>query len=365
MKKIIFAVAILATGVMGCKKQNSNPNDLDILSDQSSNSKISSKEGTFIFENEKHMYDEMMKINEMSCDMRLSFEKKLGITSLATIQKRINDAEVKHQDEDFNDINPNLSVKDYENLGIFYQNTEIYNEYLEKGVIEKIIYEDKSQAFELSVKNAAFHNILNAKGELFVGENKYVFSGTTMKIFDQSGKEILMTTITPKMNHEFDFEKGTGWVTDPSKGSSYRYRANVKFVSGYTIGTLSNTFYWEARAEKKVLGNWNTRNNYNPIYGFSGSWSYDYWIQYNGAGYGVVRDGLTDPLPYSSSPLPDSPYNISNLNTNATMRYLHPHGFYTLPAGANYKFFENTRLYNHAFVAKFSGGSSGSNLTLY
>lgn len=31
-----------------------------------------------------------------------------------------------------------------------------------------------------------------------------------------------MTNIAPKMNHEFDFEKGTGWVNDPSKGSSYR-----------------------------------------------------------------------------------------------------------------------------------------------
>ena len=188
-------------------------------------------------------------------------------------------------------------------------------------------------------------------------------------VYDKTSNVLLRSSHNnQKLNNEFNFDKGTGsvgsrWITDPAKGSNYRYYAFVKFSSSFTVSSLSQRLHWEARAEQKKFGNWNTRNDYLPIWGCAAHWSYDYWIIYPGAGFGVVRDGSQYPLPNSSNK-PTSPYYISNLNTNYTVRDLQFSSMYTInPAVVGYSFFDNVRVYNYSFEFKFSGGPSGYSYT--
>jgi hypothetical protein len=302
-----------------------------------------------------------------------SWEEQLQFRSLATIDRKINEAEVAHQEIFFKGLDPNLTRNEYSAMGYNYEHTAVYNTYLNKGTIIRNIESDGSISTALSVNNHEYLNVLNEEGKVIVGDELLVFKDDATSVYDKKTKVLLHETnanTSEKLNNEFNFNKGTGsisnrWVTDPSKGSNYRYYGRVLFSSSYTTSTLSQTFYWEARAEQKRFGSWNTRNTYNPIWGCSANWSYDYWIIYPNAGYGTVRNGNQYPLPNSSS-RPTSPYYIANLNTNYTKRYLQFSSMYSIvPASIGYSFFDNVRVYNYNFVFKYSGGSSGYSYTAH
>lgn len=337
---------------------------------QVSNLNVKTENGTLVFNDYQQMDLVRSKLSNLSEREIKDWEIENGFQSLATLEKRINDAEVAHQELFFKGLNPNLSVKEYESKGYFYKHTDLYNEYLKKGVIEEKVGKDGSISTELSVKDHFLLNVLNPEGKVIVGNELLLVKNNDTYVYDKNSKVLLRSTHSnQKLNNEFNFDKGTGsvgsrWITDPAKGSNYRYYAFVKFSSSFTVSSLSQRLYWEARAEQKKFGNWNTRNDYLPIWGCSAHWSYDYWIIYPGAGFGVKRDGSQYPLPNSSNK-PTSPYYISNMNTNTTgARELQFSDMYTItPSIVGYSYFDNVRVYNYSFEFKFSGGSSGYNYT--
>ena len=371
MKKIIFkgiSLCLLVTLLIGCESDTVNNETSKILSGQVFN--LQTENGVLVFRD----YDELAKINNelqnMPYESALLWEKEHNFMSLRTIDKMVNDAENDNQESFFRGVDPNLSVREYEARGLFYQPSALYKTYLTKGVIKRITEADGSKSTVLTVTNDAYLNVLNEEGKVIVGDEVLVFNGSVAKVYSKKSNELLKSIDTEpsqqKLNNQYNFNKGTGsvsnrWIQDIYKGSNYRYYGQVFFSSIYTTSTLSQTFYWKARAEQKKFGNWNTRNDYNPIWGFSGNWRYDYWIIYPNAGFGTVRDGSQYPLPNGGN-LPTSPYNLSNLNTNYTVRNMQFSAMYSInPSQIGYSFFDNVRVYNHAFTFKFSGGPSGIN----
>ncbi len=378
MKKLllrggVFSI-LLAASVLGCKKEKPQVavNAVNEIKEEKITQPVKSENGVLIFENYAHLNQEIDKLSKLNSNERIALENKLGFQSLATIESKITESEIAHQEEFFKGVDPNLSVSEYESMNLFYENTSIFKENLEAGIIEKHVDKKGDISFCLSMKNAPYIFVLGADSKVIVGDELLVLNNLETKIYSVKTGELLRTSSvsfgTEKLNGEFDIDKGTyntstnsRWLTDPAKNSNYRYYANVIFTSNFTIEILNQTFYWTARAEQKKFGNWNTRNDYNPIYGISANWSYDYWIIYPGAGFGVKREGAQYPLANSAGN-PTSSYNLSSLNSNYTIRNMYPNGFYSInTTTAGYKFFDNVRLYNYSFTFKFSGGSSGYN----
>lgn len=373
MKKIIFkgiTLCLLLTILTGCE---SDP--VKNETDRNSNSQalnLQTENGVLVFKDYNELEKTNNELQNMPYSAALLLEKEHNFMSLRTIDKMINDAENEHQETFFKGINPNLSVKEYEAKGLFYEPSALYKTYLTKGVIKRIKEADDSKSTALNVTNAAYLSILNEQGKVIVGNEILVFNGSIATVYNRKTNELLKSfdskaeTPQQNLNNQYNFNKGTGssgsrWIQDIYKGSDYRYYGQVLFSSIYTTSSLSQTFYWEARAEQKKFGNWNTRNDYNPIWGFSGNWSYDYWIIYPNAGFGTVRDGSQYPLPNSGG-LPTSPYNLANLNTNYTVRNMQFSAMYSInPSQIGYSYFDNVRVYNYGFTFKFSGGSTGVN----
>lgn len=361
--------------VAGCSKEN------DLAPSNATNGSFTNApitrnvtviDGVLSFESEGQLFATMNDLSMMEIQDRIVWEDQHGFRSIGTIRHLVNEAEVQNQEQFFAGVDPDLEVADYERMGLFYEPSSLYSEYLDKRVITETIDEKGARSFAPTIDEPGYENVLDEQGRVIVDGNILIFDGTTRRVMKLAGKGLEVVPGTEKItsNGQYNFKRNARlggfetlsgdkyWITDLAKGNKYRYYAQASFSSGYTVSLLSQTFFWTARAEHKKWGNWATRNNYLPIWGISAHWSYDYWIIYNGAGYGVVRDGSMYPLP-NSTPWPTSPYSLSNLNTNYTVRYLHPHGMFTYSYGAGFQFFENTRVYNHGWTFKFSGGPSG------
>ncbi|VXA98190.1 hypothetical protein FLAVO9AF_10205 [Flavobacterium sp. 9AF] len=377
MKKQIvkgIIISFLVLSLPSCEKEFED-NATTTAKAEEPLARVQNQNGILIFSD----YDELEAVNarlaSLPFDQLDIWENQNNFLSLASIDRKINEAEVQHQETFFKGLNPDLTVAEYQSLGYRYEHTAIYKNYLNKGTIVRNIETDGSISTELAVKNHGYLNVLNFEGKVIVGNELVWFADDGTFVYKKNSTNLLRkssidTHVASKLNGQYNFNKGTGnssnrWITDPAKGSNYRYYGKVIFTSSFTVSSLSQNFYWEARAEQKKFGNWNTRNNYNPIWGCAANWSYDYWIIYPGAGFGTVRDGSMYPLPNSSGK-PTSPYYVSNLNTNYTVRSLQFSSMYTIvPASIGYSFFDNVRVYNYNFVFKYSGGASGYNYTAY
>ncbi len=371
MVKSIFITACILS-FASCEHEIDEPATATI---EQTEARVQNQNGVLLFND----YEQLVAVNTQLASSSTTqidqWETEHHFLSLASIDRKINEAEVQHQEAFFKGLNPNLSTEEYESLGYHYEHTALYKKYLDQGTIIRNIENDGAIATELAVKNHALLNVINEEGKVMVGEELLVFSGDETLVYDRNTMNLLRKSsiaedLFSKLNGQYNFNKGTGtssnrWITDPAKGSNYRYYGKVIFTSSFTTTSLSQTFYWEARAEQKKFGSWNTRNDYNPIWGCAANWSYDYWIIYPGAGYGTVQDGSVYPLPNSSGK-PTSPYYISNLYTNYTVRSLQFSSMYTIvPASVGYSFFDNVRVYGYNFVFKYSGGASGYNYTAY
>lgn len=378
MKKLItrswllLAMAMLA---FGCQKELETPPVADDSVTDTGNAVAGDfrlVDGVLAFESPAQLDALLEKLSLMSPAEKLAFEDEHGFRSLNSIYHLVTQAEIDHQEEFFQGVDPDLDVAELEQMGYFYQRTPLFTDYLQTGVIREITEADGSKAFALSIDNPALENVLTEKGAVIVADKKFVFEGdVAFQInLNREGQEIPGESQKVTLNGEFDFRKharrpgydshdnGKYWINDPGQNDNYRYYAYANFNSSFTTLSLTQSFYWAARAEQKKWGNWATRNDYNPIWGISANWSYDYWVIYDGMGFGVVHDGQFYPLPNTYN-RPTSPYGLASLHTNYTVRYLHLHGTYTISGKANYDFFDNVRVYNDSWTFKFSGGPSG------
>lgn len=382
MKKHTFKLLLITAsfGVMaGCSKElqtitadNSASNAIGISQAQDKGMPTAHN-GILHFSNEAQLSHYLTMTSSMAPEERIRLEKQLGFESLTTILDRVTEAEVKHQEEFFAGLDPDLSPDAYVQMGYRYERTPLFKQYQAQGLIKDITYADGSKAFELAIHNPAYQNAIGTAKSIQIGQTLVQFEGLNGQTVTLSavGASAGQSTNKITLNNEYNFvkharrpgnESWTGtvyWITDPAKGSNYRYYAYAQFSSSFTVTTLSQTYFWTARAEQKKFGNWATRNDYLPIWGISASWSYEYWVIFPGAGYGTKRDGALYPLPNNANN-PTSPYSLSGMNSNFIgNRYMYPHGLYSITSSAGYQFWDNVRIYNSSYTFKFSGGCCG------
>lgn len=367
MKKLIFAgIFLCLTGgaVVSCKKDNrQNFNSEYGVKEVSFTKEIEVENGTLVFENEAHLLSELEKISKLTIEEKIIYENKFGFRSLGTIEQLINKAEIEHQDEFFQGIDPNLSVKEYEAMGLFYKNTDIFTKYLNKKIIKVNYEKDSSYSFELTVKSPGFIYVLNEAGEVIVGEKLFKFHDSYLTISNKATNQVIkiinFSETIEKMTS--NWSQGGAWVYDgTSKRYNYQvYGASITSSNETPGGLIDAVFYVQAIGQEKKFGSWAGRSSYLPVYSFTGSWTANYTAQQC-----FTCSIQTNPFALNDSDF-TSPYSWSSVSgggqTNNFLRYLKPNGSWALPTPWLVVSAFNVN-YNMTF--NFSGGSSGFSHTL-
>lgn len=366
-KKLIYGLLSFSLlGMVACKKEllkdNTEKTEKLVLND------VRSENNVLIFKNTEQLNKKLFELSEMSHAERIEWEESIGFESLFSLHTRLNDIEVERIEDFFKGVDPDLTVAEYESMGLNYQPSDLYKKYVKKGIINRVTEDDGSYSTELSIENKAFLFVLSEEMKFKVADLLYSFDNHSLRVIDEkSGKVVHEENFSEnqKGNGDYNFYKGiygsSGWITDPARGSKFRYRSFMRFASNYTTNILNQSYYWYARAERKRFGNWSTRNGYLPIWGFYANWKYSYEISVNGAYPTTVTSSSSNNV----LPAPSSPYSLSGLNTNYTVRYLQPNGFFSKSSGGGYVFADNVQIYNDSYSSSFTGGSSGYSYSLY
>lgn len=363
---IVVAALGIGWAMYGCKKEKNIDNLLEVQSKNGSAlNRVKSDNGVLIFETESDLYQAMDELANLTRDEREAWEKRMNFESLNTIWNKVNDAEVEHIDALIGDHNPDLSVEEFAALGIIYSPTQIKTQYIEKGILTETLSDDNSKGLEPTVKNVSFYNVIGEKGAVIAGNQRITCDGFVTKYFDLESNELLHELNLLDKNATFTVTRGIGPTPTTRDdwqyfGSNYRVKCYVYFHSsnGNTFTVLNTTFQWVSRAERRILGFWNIRNNYTPIRGFNANWTFRYETSLINTTSATVyiEPGNTGILGGSALA---SPVNWNALTTccpsgtNATTFNLRPHGVYSAPNGTYWS--DCARLVGGTFSANIDG----------
>lgn len=355
MKKKVYVslLLILVVGVLGCRKK-------EVIGTNGGDVSYSIKEGRLHFSSSEEMYSLLAELSLLKKEKQLERLRKLKIKTLDVIYDDIYKAEVENQKIIYAGLSPELGLSDYEELGIIYEHTPLFNENIEKGTIIKVKEKD-GWSFELFVNNPGYTSILNEEGEVLIADTLYKFIGNKLYLKKFPSGELV---------NELDFENeekaasswtrhlnGGNWIYD---GSTKRFKASV-YGTASTSGTstpggiIVSSFYVDSRAENRVFGSWGARASYMPIYSFYINWSYSYQ-----AAPCSTCSFSTNPFPLEGS-ANSSPYSWHSTSdpygqTNLLIRYFRPNGTYTLP---NPWVVGSPLSVSYSSTITFSGGASG------
>jgi len=355
-------VVVLGLVISACKKDKI---DLNVSSQQNSSSESprpKTVDGVLNFDSEEHLYNYLEKCSEISDIDRISLEESFDFLSLGTLYNRIINEENEHQEKFYSGYDPNLSIKEYESLRLFYENSPIYKKYLDLGVIYEKDENGGAKSFNLSIDNPGFLNVLNEDGSVIVGKKKYIFKGSEISIIDNITGEVL-NNISYNNKATSEWTHGGAWEElSSTQRISYKvYHYCITSSEGSSSGLIQSTFYVHAQAQNKKFGTWGFRSSYLPIYSFSANWSAGYKAK--SCYYCLIQENPVflndnDPVPPAFSWHSSSD---PNGQTNNFLRYLKPNGSWALDGWYITSVFN----INYTMHFTFSGGSSGHLRSLY
>ena len=357
MKKLFYFVPLITMAIFtSCEKGNFKKN-------YNNKRTISVIDGTLHFADFNHLVQTAGDLFEMKKTEKENFEKSWGgFRSLGSIFSEIEQTEIMRVDSFHKGLNPELKISEYEALGYFYKPSLIYQQYLKKGIIIETVESDGSKSFKCSVENPGFLNVINENGEVFVGEEKYVFHSKFIDVYNNKGEIIKTLDFNRNTKATSNWSNGVDWIYDgDSKRYSYEVYGNCITSSVTTSGgIIESTFYVAAHAENKRFGTWAARSSYLPIYSYYGNWNYTYQAKscYSCSNvtnpFALNDNDVIPPLTWSSTTDP-------NGQTNNFTRFLRPNGTWTLPNGW---YVTSPLSVNYYMVFSFSGGVSGYTYTL-
>jgi hypothetical protein len=326
----------------GCNKEKETSlldSELTVCTNKSHDIDIKAIDGTLVFSDWKELDHAILKLSSLSNEDRVKLENKIGFKSLKTIFFEIHQAENVNVELNYGDLDEDLSVDDLKRLGIEYKPSNLYLEYLQKGVIEEIIEDDGSLSFKLKLNNWPLSHVANSNGLIIIKDEKIDLCKVEFNV--EVGEDFISNV---SKTYENDFEIYDGGSRSRWSSTSPRYddpHDNYRRVQVFFTGasyqsstqTLSSNYTIEVIAERRVLGFWKIRNTYKPLRRVTGWWSYEYY--YRNSSGGSVLTGSNDlPLP-SSPPIPMiSPvdydiYAIHGTGSNHIVWTLHPTGIFS------------------------------------
>jgi len=297
---------------------------------------ISSQDGILIFKTRSDFENTVKYLNNKDLGFVRDWSQKQGIRSQELIYQEINQAENACVDKQASKLDPNITFEQFKEAGLTWDHSNIYNEYLRKGLIIEITDPDGCIWFKHNTLNPTLMPVLNEQGFVMINDTLFQYTSNQVKFSPQgllsqvpimvkanetiSDQNIIVLNYTTRTKLTGgDWSNSTGWEYDGSKK-----RIKVEVVaqcpsSGEPEQSAFVTFYLEVTSHKKVLWTWKVRNSYMPINTTQGSWS---WFEtYIENGYPLYNwtDHYTGTHYYNNFPW--SGY------TNYCKFYLNPNGW--------------------------------------
>jgi hypothetical protein len=307
MKKIIVAISAIALFTLACNKADNLPTPESISIDGTT--QISSKNGILIFKDQETLNDLEVKMNTMTFEDRIKWEKDLNFESQFTIFEKIAKKEYELQ------IKPYENKSDNEMQNIPFPGHCIeYAQAINDGIIKEI--NDDGNYIEYNLSDKSMAKYINRSGLVMVGSTLYhikenlkktmtnaKISDATLLINTNSTNNVVkIENISRKTRGSYAPSTGSGWSTSGS------YRVSV--AATFSIVALNGTADIVAQTMQgfplKVFTNAQKKNTW-------GNWN-QYWGQEYISGNAYLGLKWSQNTLFTSSPnLNDL---INNFNTN-------------------------------------------------
>ncbi|MDA3891578.1 MAG: hypothetical protein PF517_07940 [Salinivirgaceae bacterium] len=358
-------MVLTITMISSCKKDEAEPTAEPLVT---KTNEVTSKSGILIFNDRNALNNKISEFNNLSVDERKAWGQSLNFISQQCIYDDINIAEIELEEELYTGYDENLSIEELEALGVTNPHTDMYNNYLTKGLIKENVYNDGSESFDLSVANSPMAYVINEDGFVIVNDTIYQYTASSAKVM--AGNDISKTNVLIAANESqldkgirvFDVNStlksslGTTWNSKRKwryDGSRKRYTVYVVGNSTYSGRYLYSTFYVEAKGQQKSWGSWKYKS-YSPIDYISGDWSYRF--EYSNGGP-FIRGSYLPGSDYRS------PFYKKLGGSNHCKYPLEPNGTWRI--GSPYFFTDAVRMSINNFKGSFFKGCCGDAINLY
>ncbi len=336
-KNLLFLIAITLIVLQSCeKKELIGLEDTTLQKDK----KVYVNNGIPVFQSQEAYSDIINELANKSEIERKQWEESLGFKSLHTIYNELNEVEIALEEKLYSGYDENLSKKELQKLGLPIDvHSDIYKEYLNKGIIKEVRDDDGSEAFYLNVFDPIAACYTNENGLMVINDTLYQYTASKLKMMPGNTLKadiLLNAKNTDKTNNIFvinfddkstisgdNWSKSSGWKYESSKK---RYRMDVKGWS-WTYGPndddyMGSKFWVDLKAERKRWGKWKRRNSYKPVKQLHAVWDYKYTISKYWYG-GYPRHTYYNNLNGGGK----SPVNVNYGHVNyGTYQYLNPTG---------------------------------------
>jgi hypothetical protein len=323
--------------------------------------------GTLVFIDDDHLNQARTFLSTFEeATQRMQFEDSIGWRSLSTIDNLIADAEEANIDSFLATLPPGTSDTHpaawYATNGYLYQPSSLYQYYEQIGVIRTISEADGSSSYELAVRASGMHNVLNERGEVIVGDRRYIYRDSIREIYTLTGEFLGQEASQKQAGVLTNFDQtwlmnGGGWQPDPCKGAGHRLFGKVVFTCTFTSKVVRPRFSYQVIAQRRRFGHWCRRDTYRPICGIEGVWDYRYYVTI----FDTNNEVKGSEFPMSCFNL-ESPLNITFPGKNHDTKPLCPSADYLSYGGAN--FYDNVKIVGLNFKFKFCGCSNGFSYTV-
>lgn len=354
----MIMVAALGLGwvTQGCKKDK-----FDALTPNSDANQVTKapkvEGGCLVFDNNEQFSYYLEKTSNMTYEERLEWENSIGFRSLSTIENQANDIEVERIDAFFAGQPDNLNGNEYVAMGLIYEPSDFYKEYVAKGVLVTSFDENGDRSTDLNVKNRSYIHLLNELGEVVVEGIRIKNDGNMTYLLDSKNNnvlheyEVFMTSNGSEKNLAMGYwlTKGIG----PNAGARDDWRYNNQIPSNadrrvrswvycYTgpfgnqttnvvingVATQITSYarmnvnhYIHSKAESKLFGNWAKRSTFQPITFINLQYDYEYMQVTPSATIGRYQstpNGQPDYSSYNGLGASSSTYTIWQFNSSGT-----------------------------------------------
>ena len=265
---------------------------------------ISSQDGILQFKSMNDFKIVVKDLNGKGLDYIKNCNQKWGIRSQEIIYHEIHEAENVCRENQASQLDPDITFEQFKEAGLTWDHSDIYNEYIRKGLIIEMTDPDGSKWYKHKTLNPTFMPLIDEQGFVMINDTLYQFASNQVKFSPQGSFSKVPQMINTKetiadqnifiVNYTSRKKSGGGdWsnITDGPNQEPWIYDGNKKRIMVEVVAQcpdLGNgaeaafvTFYLEVTSHKKVLFWWNVRNDYMPINTTQGSW--DWYETYSGS----------------------------------------------------------------------------------
>lgn len=315
--------------------------------------------GMLTFKSWKDFASTVKYLNEKGTQFILDWNTRISFRSQGAIFEEIIEQENSKQEAQAALLDPNISLEEMKKIKVGH--SEIYKQYLDKGMITEVAENDGTTSFSHNVLNPTFMCVVNEEGFVEIGDTIYQYLPNKIKYISDGDfskvaklKELNSTSAKDNIyviNYHKMFKSGGGdWSNSTEwleNGSTKRMKADVVAICpdlGNGADAAFVTYYFEVIAEGWLFG-WSTRNNYHPI-----DWT-DIDLEWSEYYYPVE-----EPLNIYSWDFTESYYKtdypMDGGTTNHCLYYLDPNGWVGM---TGFKFFSFYTHYDFSLFASVYG----------